>query len=176
MVVSYMSGQPANVSLDYLETSTHDLEIEADANNSAQDVPDNRAAEDYYERPEDSCWLLLTIQYDDGSFAMTRIPVNGYTISMGSRYSIINSRKNMIYFGDNPSQLNMLYTITNDDGRYKEFWVMRDILKVSRSVEATFITGKRMWPVTVAQIVSQDASSNTNYLTCNITAMMGKMI
>lgn len=169
MSMSIVSGQPTGITLNYLETGKMKI---GQFINAPKPVQADRA--DAYEGVE--AWARLVIdnigaqRYDLNPILITNININ-----MSSRYSIINSKKNLVYFGDNPSQAAMLHIERSDTGRYEEYYSMLERLAVQESTQAMLMVGDEIWPVAIVNIATVDSGANVNYLTSTITAIMGKM-
>ena len=127
MEVALSEGRPATVTLQYLE-----LESEKDAFQQPKDSISEELREQL-DNKRDYLDMGLTLGGRYGILANTAvlnqetmepeisstpIPVSAMTLAWSSRYSVVDSRKNIVYFGENPVQISCLHTIVETGGDY----------------------------------------------------------
>lgn len=170
-------GSPASISLDFLEIDRKDVVSET----KKEDIPDR---DDSYNRSSIMDVELYTFTTpsasasqegeEDYSDTIFGILPSSLQLSMSSRYSITNSRKSIIYYGDNPVQAGMEFVATDQLGNFAaKFNKLLDKLKITRDANVYLTVGTETYPATIVQITSTDQSVNSNYLSYNVSAILG---
>lgn len=165
MGLTLRNGAPGGVSISFLEVDRQDDRTVFPA--EPYNMPKR---DDNYNGYETDITLVYEKQYR----AYPVKNASALQLMFASRYSITNSRKNIIYFGDNPTQAGIEYTITDELGNFNSYFNnMLESLKISKSADITLTVGKATYPATVVQITSKEQSHNVNFLTYNISAILG---
>lgn len=164
MSISVREGSPASVSIDFLEIERHDV-------GNASQIDMIKEREDIYEKGED-CRVMLYVPHDENNVAGSL--ASSLQLSFSSRHSIANSRKNIIYYGDNPTQASLEFVLSDTDGNYStKYNAMLENLRIKMTPEVHLLIGYDIYPATIVQVSSIDQSNNANYLSYSVSAILG---
>lgn len=165
MRVALQEGAPAAVELDFLEIAGvigKGTAISSSEESRVDDAHDPGAVYGQY-----------SIRIINGDSNVS-YPINSVQLSCQSKYSIINSKKNVIYYGDAPMQAQINMTIVNNEASHMDnHELLLSQLSVSRgTLQAIDVGAGTTWPITVMHVNCVESAEAVNYIGYSITALV----
>ena len=125
-------------------------------------------------KKQDTPWkIVMNITGNDGNTNNRTFNIDTMSMSVASRYGLIDANKNIIYYGENPVQFALGVTIQNNDNMFREW--LNDISLGSRitsdSMLAAFHMGKREFPIAIMSVSGADVGDQQNYMKVNFVAI-----
>jgi len=166
MTISLSDRNPAMVELGFMEMRI--LPANGFATGESYEYPDDGILDDGNAIKNKHELILMQSKYDENGTETSpdKIGISAATLRFSSRYSMVNNNKNIIYYGENPIEVQMQKVIVDADGIYKvQFNELIKKLALSQDNKWSLMYGDQLYmDISIMAISGQEEGDAVNYM------------